>query len=137
MTKSEPKRKSLQILSELEIEEIFSLPKFTDTERIYYFTLNPKELIVMNNLIYMHSKVHFILQLGYFKAKFRLFNFKIAEVAIDIAYIMNRYFTDQAAPNRLPSRNMVAANNKRILDLMDYKNSYKIARNILTDRLRF
>ena len=51
MTKSKLKRKYLQILSALAIEELFGLPTFTDTERIYYFTLNPKEMAIMNSLI--------------------------------------------------------------------------------------
>jgi hypothetical protein len=137
MTKSNLKRKYLQILNELEIEELFALPKFTDTERIYYFTLNPAEEIIVNRLIYLHSKVHFILQLGYFKAKLRLFKFNIKEVTVDAAYIMSRYFAGEAAFNQLPSRNMIAANNKRILGLMDYKDSYKTAVEILTNRLKF
>ncbi len=137
MTNEKLKRKYLQILSELEIEELFALPKFTDTERIYYFTLNPAEEAVVNRLIYVHSKVHFILQLGYFKAKFRLFNFSIKEVIVDAAYIISRYFAGEPTFNQLPSRNMITANNKRILGLMDYKNSPKIAVEILTDRLKF
>ena len=122
MTKS--RRKSLQILSEPEIEEIFALPKFTDTERIYYFTLSPNELVIMSNLIYGHSKALFILQLGYFKAKFRLFSFNTTEVAVDLAYIMNRYFPKEPTPNQLPSKTMIAANNNRILELMNYKKSH-------------
>lgn len=137
MTKSKLKRKYLQILSELETEELFALPKFTDTERIYFFTLNPKEASIMNSLIYLHSKVHFILQLGYFKSKLRLFKFNITEIAVDIAYIISRYFPEESTPEQLPSKKTIAANNKRILDIMDYKNSHKIAIEILINRLKF
>ena len=134
MTKQ--KRKYLQILSDLEVDELFSLPEFIDTERIYYFTLDPKEEAIMQALIYTHSKVHFILQLGYFKAKFRLFNFSITEVKEDLLYVMHRYFAKEQIPVELPSRNMLAANNNRILGLMDYNNSTKIAVEILTDRMK-
>ena len=93
MTKQ--KRKYLQILSDQEVDELFLLPEFIDTERIYYFTLDPKEEAVMQELIYTHSKVHFILQLGYFKAKFRLFNFSITDVKEDLLYVMHRYFAKE------------------------------------------
>lgn len=105
MTKSKLKRKYLQILSTLAIEELFGLPTFTDTERIYYFTLNPKEMAI--------------------------------DVAVDLAYIMNRYFPEELTPDKLPSKTMIAANNNRVLDLMNYRKSHKIAVEILTNRLKF
>jgi hypothetical protein len=56
--------KSLYILSETENEELYGLPKFSEEERINFFTLNTEEELILNKLIYNHSKIHFILQLG-------------------------------------------------------------------------
>lgn len=48
--------KSLCILSETENEELYGLSKFSDEERINFFTLNPEEQLILNKLIYNHSK---------------------------------------------------------------------------------
>lgn len=48
--------KSLYILSETENEELYGLSKFSDEERINFFTLNPEEELILNKLIYNHSK---------------------------------------------------------------------------------
>lgn len=102
--------KRIKLLSEGEITDIYGLPQFTEQERIHYFSLGPAERIALDKLIFTHSKVHFILQLGYFKDKKRLFHFKFTEVLYDVLYIMQVYFPSIEAPKNLPSRNAVSKN---------------------------
>jgi TnpA family transposase len=90
--------------------------------------------MVVNQLSFTHSKVHFILQLGYFKSKKRLFNFKFQDVPYDVEYVMQAYFISHASPKKLPSRNAVTKNNKKILTLMNYHNQPRKAAHILAEK---
>jgi len=75
--------KRIKILSEAEINDLYSLPKFTLEERIVFFSLNKKERQLIEKIPDISSKVHAILQLGYFKAKGRLFSFNYKNVLPD------------------------------------------------------
>ena len=77
----------IKILSEAEINDLYSLPKFTMEERFVFFSLSKKEKQFIQKIPDMSSKVYAILQLGYFKAKWRLFSFKYEEVFLDLDYI--------------------------------------------------
>lgn len=131
------KRKGLKLLNNIEIEELYALPQFTDQERIYYFTLNPAEENVLNDLTHIHSKVHFILQLGYFKSKYRLFKFRLEEILPDVQYIIARYFQSDETSIAIPSSKILAANNKRVLSLMSYQDSTTIATETLRERTQY
>jgi len=87
--------KRIKILSEAEISDLYSLPQFTLEERIIYFSLNKQEKLLIQKIPDLPSKVHAILQLGYFKAKGRLFSFKYHDVLPDIDYILTQYFVIQ------------------------------------------
>ena len=90
-----------------------------------FFNLTAEEENILNELIYSHSKVHLILQLGYFKAKHRLFKFTAKEIAGDLEYVIQRYFDQKDISFTMPSRNIQAKNNNRILKMMGYSNSEK------------
>ncbi len=85
--------KRIKLLSHGEITDLYGLPLFSEHERTHYFLLSPAENEVMNQLSLCHIKVHFILQLGYFKAKKRLFSFNLQEVSHDVAYVIHTYFS--------------------------------------------
>lgn len=126
--------KRIFILNEAEINDIYEFPQFTEVERIHYFALSPSENAVVKELIYIHSKVHFILQLGYFKAKQRLFKFTFLSVVLDVEYVMQRYFQSQESPETEPSRNIRGENNKRVLFLAQYSNSLKETQQLLFNK---
>ena len=131
--------KSLYILSETENEELYGLPKFYEEERINFFTLNPEEELILNKLIYNHSKIHFILQLGYFKAKHRLFNFNATEVIGDANYVISKYFSKESKEciiPIIPSRKIQTKNNNKILTLMGYNKSEHKAITILREKTK-
>jgi len=131
------KNKRIHILTDMEIDSLYSLPQFTEIERINYFSLNDVEQVTISELIYTHSKVHLILQLGYFKAKHRLFKFSFKLTSVDVEYVMQRYFSSQEIPDSEPSRNIQAENNKRVLSVLNYSNSNKLIFELLTNRAEY
>lgn len=61
--------KRLYLLSEAEIADLYALPDFMLAEKALYFTLNENELNTLNHYSNTKTRVYFILQLGFFKAK--------------------------------------------------------------------
>ncbi len=62
-------KKRIDLLSPVEIEDLYSRPTFNDEERFLYFTLNKEEISSAMNYSNERTRLYFILQLGYFKAK--------------------------------------------------------------------
>jgi TnpA family transposase len=85
-------QKRLRILALDEIQAIYGRPRFTYEERQEYFSLSPTELTAMEQLHSIKSRVYFILQLGYFKARQLFFAFSLEEASEDARYIMEQYF---------------------------------------------
>lgn len=74
--------------------------------------------------------------LGYFKAKHRLFKFTAKEIAGDLEYVIQRYFDQKDISFTMPSRNIQAKNNNRILKIMGYSNSEKQAITLLREKTK-
>lgn len=128
------KNKRIFILNETEINNIYALPQFTDIERLNYFALSQAESSTVKDLSHTHSKLHFILQLGYFKAKQRLFHLEFKNIAVDVTYVMQRYFQHANLPISAPSRRIQSNNNKQVLALMKYSVSNEETIKILSDK---
>src|ERR1700730_15593834 len=64
----------ITILEDAEIEELYGRPRFTHDERVHYFALTPEERAVADGHYSLASRVLFILQAGYFKAKTLFFS---------------------------------------------------------------
>jgi Tn3 transposase DDE domain/Domain of unknown function (DUF4158) len=86
--------KRLIILSSAEIDALYGRPRFTQEERAEYFALSDSEKAALGQLHSLKSRVFFILQLGYFKARCMFFLFSLRDVEEDVAYIRERYFPD-------------------------------------------
>lgn len=84
--------KNLQILEAEEIEQLYALPSFEPKERIMFFTLSSDEYDHMRSYRGVSSKVFFIMQLGYFKAKHLFFVFEFEQRLIDTRFILKQYF---------------------------------------------
>src|SRR5450759_1603276 len=82
----------LTILTPKELQSIYCLPQFTDDEKGLYFSLDPLEEQIVNEIRTYTAKTFFILQLGYFKANKQFFVFSLQTVADDAAYLLRRYF---------------------------------------------
>ncbi|AVP88044.1 Putative transposase [Candidatus Phycorickettsia trachydisci] len=113
--------KRIKILSEAEIHDLYSLPKFTLEERVAFFSLNKKEKALIDKIPDIPSQVHAILQLGYFKAKGRLFSFNYEEVQADLNYVLTEYFSLELKNKSILLKAKKEANNKSILDLLNFK----------------
>jgi len=64
-----PQSDRLQILTPEEYELLWGFPQFSDNDRALYFQLTPRDEGVLSRLRTPRSKAHFLLQLGYFRAR--------------------------------------------------------------------
>ena len=84
--------RKVNILSDAEIAYYYHLPDFDKNERELYFSLNNVELALANKFETDHTFLFFVLQLGYFKAKLRFFDFNFETVPLkDIQCITEKY----------------------------------------------
>jgi hypothetical protein len=56
--------------------------------------LNERECVILNNYSTIKTRVFFILQFGYFKAKQQFFKWDLADVRSDVEYVISYFFTD-------------------------------------------
>ena len=130
--------KRLRILTDNEIKALYDIPNFTDEEREQYFSLDPSEKAEFQKLRSLPSKVHFILLLGYFKAKKIFCLFKGQEVQQDVNYILQRYFPDiDHLPNLDIAISTRLAQQSRILNLLNYHDCTKENKNTLQEKARY
>ena len=61
--------KRIQLLTDVEISDLYDRPDFNSEERELFFALNQAEEKVLSQYRNARTRVYFILQLGYFKAK--------------------------------------------------------------------
>ena len=80
--------KRLLLLSEAEIEEMYSIPQFNRKEREYYFSLNKDERCLLRSFSNTKVRLYFILQLGYFKATQQFFTFNFEDVKADVRFVL-------------------------------------------------
>lgn len=67
------------------------------------------------------SRVHFILQLGYFKCKSLFFDVSFSEVWEDVQYILKRYFPNAKTPKKMIAKKTRLTQRSQILKLLNYK----------------
>ncbi|MBX2823386.1 MAG: DUF4158 domain-containing protein, partial [Gammaproteobacteria bacterium] len=86
-----PQSDRLQILTPEEYELLWGLPQFSDSDRAIYFQLTPRDEGVLSRLRTPRSKAHFLLQLGYFRARQRFFQLDTDQVHDDLSYVCRQY----------------------------------------------
>ncbi|EDD8833806.1 Tn3 family transposase [Salmonella enterica subsp. enterica serovar Mikawasima] len=116
--------KRIHLLSSTEIEELYSRPEFSEHEQNLYFSLNPEERVALERFRNTRTRIHFILQLGYFKAKQQFFNLSFDEVSHDVQYIVSTYYsdTDTIRLKGALSRKYRYRQQQIILSLFGYRN---------------
>ena len=87
------KKQRLQILKADEIDALYCLPTFNQTEREEYFALDDKLLRYVRSLSRLETQYYFVLYLGYFRAKPVVPQFHLTQVRSDIQYLSQRYFS--------------------------------------------
>lgn len=90
--------KHINLLTDAEVEELYSRPKFNKAERDYYFLLSDKEHQSLSQYRNLKSKLYFILHLGYFKASKQFYKFSIEMVQADVTYLIEKYFSPTQKP---------------------------------------
>ncbi|PQQ22032.1 DUF4158 domain-containing protein, partial [Photorhabdus hindustanensis] len=114
--------KRLQLLSNTEVEELYSRPEFNAHEQRLYFTLTQSEREALTQFSNTRTRIFFILQLGYFKAKQQFFNFSLEDVSNDAQFIANLYYTNAfpvSFAGRI-SRDYIRTQRQVILSLFGY-----------------
>ena len=82
----------LQILSPEEYELLWGFPRFTQSDRDRFFTLTAPERDALEQRRSVRTRIHFLLHLGYFRARQRFFRFELSAVRDDVDYLRRRYF---------------------------------------------
>jgi hypothetical protein len=88
------KIKRAQLLFDTEVEELYARPEFDPHEQQLYFELTSAEREALAQNRNIKTRVHFILQLGYFKAKQQFFTFSFNDVGEDVKFILQTYYSD-------------------------------------------
>ena len=84
--------KRIYLLPEAEIADLYARPVFNQNEQQLYFELTQVELDTLGQFGTIKTKVHFILQLAYFKAKNQFFTFTFDDVRADVDYVLAKFF---------------------------------------------
>ena len=84
--------KHIHLLTDAEIEVLYSRPTFNDAERDYYFALTDCEHQLLSQCGNLKSKLYFILHLGYFRASKQFYKFSIEAAQDDVTYLIKKYF---------------------------------------------
>jgi TnpA family transposase len=135
--KASPQEKRLKILASDEIKSIYGRPHFNYEERLEYFALSHSDLEILEGFRSLKSQVHFILQLGYFRAKYLFFIFTLDEVEDDFQYIMEQYFDSrQIGGITVIDKQTRLKQQRLILELYGYRNCTKEERQELEQRAR-
>jgi hypothetical protein len=113
--------KRIQILTPTELEALYERPAFTQEERMSFFLLKPEEKILLDLPTSLETKIHVILQLGYFNCKHHFFEFTLDEVKEDTEYVLNQYFEQIAIKKTVLTREVKRQNQQRVLEITGYK----------------
>ena len=121
MSRDGDRSRRLEILTASEIEDLFGLPRFTEEDRQLYFELNAVEREATRAFNFPVA-AHFVLQIGYFKAKQQFFVYEEGAVLNDLLHIIERHFPDRepTAP-KLPSKSSRLTQQQIILKLTRYR----------------
>jgi TnpA family transposase len=85
--------KRIYLLPEAEITDLYARPVFNQNEQQLYFELTQVEFDTVGQFGTVKTKVHFILQLAYFKAKNQFFSFTFDDARADVDYVLAKFFT--------------------------------------------
>ena len=126
--------KRLSILSAAEVNELYSLPKFSNEQMAFNFFLDDLEKKAMESLKSIESKLDFILQLGYFKSKSMFFKIEFNKSPENVNFILREYFNiPKKIKNRAPPKTQ-SENQLRILKLLSFRLFDKAAKEMLEEQ---
>lgn len=114
--------KRLSLLPEAEISDLYARPVFNKIEQVLYFDMNPNEIDALSQFGTIKTKVYFILQLAYFKAKTQFFTFTFEDTLTDVKYVLSKFFrgTDKTFHGSI-TRQLIYQQKQVILNLFNYQ----------------
>jgi len=121
--------KNITLLFESERSALYEAPEFTAEQRAQYFTLTEKELPLVLSRKGLSAQIHFILQLGYFKAVKAFYRVQWIDTdPEDCQFILEQYFPHQLWESRVVTKYEFYAQCRIISQLFEYtlwKNAYR------------
>jgi TnpA family transposase len=106
----------LQILLKDDFERLYRPPYLIDDERQFAFEIDEKDQIYINSLNGIPAKIHFILNLGYFRISQYFFTCTFQQAKSDVKFIINTYFPGAPFPTKNISSRQYYTNRKMILE---------------------
>ncbi len=88
--------RTINLLSKSEVSDIYDSPDFDDHERDLYFAIDENEADILAHFHTVNTKIFFILQLGYFKAKHRFFRIDAKKARRDINFINKKFYQNKS-----------------------------------------
>ena len=114
-------KERIDLLPQAEIEDLYERPIFNDDEKLLYFTLTESELLATMKYANVRTRLYFILQLGYFKAKQQFYSFNIDEVIEDATFVSNVYLNGKSIQSGKITREYAKTQRDAILKLCCYR----------------
>jgi hypothetical protein len=116
------KLKRIYLLPEAEIVDLYARPIFNQNEQQLYFDLNKFELDMLGQFGTIKTKVYFILQLAYFKAKNQFFTFTFDDAQTDVQYVLAKFFKKSDAQFQGSiTRKRINQQKQIILNMFEYQ----------------
>ncbi|MEE4254756.1 MAG: DUF4158 domain-containing protein, partial [Desulfuromusa sp.] len=79
--------KRIKILSEPEIDELYSAPSFNEQDQRFFFSLNDADMQMVQRIRDRRNKCMFVVLLGYFKSKPIPILPKYSQVKADLKFV--------------------------------------------------
>lgn len=127
----------ITILSDDEIQDLYSIPMFSQEERSLYFAMDAQELNLALSHRSLTNRLFFVLQLGYFKARQMFFSFSLDEAEEDIRFVMDNHLPAHPLPGKKELNRLTRwKQQQKILSLFDYHECDAAWRSKLEERAR-
>ncbi|MDQ1245100.1 MAG: hypothetical protein QG565_1441 [Campylobacterota bacterium] len=115
------KKEHLTILSDAEQSALYDLPEYDDEQRLEYFNLTEAELQIALTRHNLSAQVHWMLQIGYFKAVKMFFRVTWEEVdPADVDFILLQYFQGLSLEVQVISKHEYYAQCSQIAQFFGY-----------------
>lgn len=130
-------KERINLLTDAEVEDLYSRPEFNDEERDYFFTLNDEENNLLKKYTSIKSKVFLILQIGYFKAIQQFYKFSLDEVKEDVNFIFKKHYSSEKRRQLSGTlwKENYSEQRKDILNFYGYREWSDSLKGITVDRL--
>jgi TnpA family transposase len=113
--------KLLTVLSDAEQFALYGLPDFDAEQRLHYLSLSDAERALACSRPGLPAQVYCAVQIGYFKAKHAFFRFTWDDASDDRAFVLTRYFHNQAFEPHAVTQHEHYTQRARIAALFGYR----------------